>query len=204
MRREMMVALTAIAVAVPGAANAIDPRHPDWPCPQIKVKTLSPAAFWTGPAIDDVGDAWKKDETVNDLALRLAARRTPLTDAEKAASAFIAGTPDEKKQKAKLLFAGVFSILNGERTQVMDGIERFSKRQQTLRDKIRTELTDLRAHQDAASQDAATIDKLGNEVSWDTRIFDERRHTINYVCDVPSTIEQRLFALARAIQQNLN
>jgi len=203
MKRETMMALIAMTLAIPGAANAIDPRHPDWPCPQIKVPTLSAAAFWTGPAIDGVGDAWKKDDAVHDLALRLAARRTPLADAEKAASAFIAGTADEKQQKAKLLFAGVFSILNGERTQVMDGIERFSKRQQELRDKIRTELTDLRSQQDAASQDAAAIDKLGNAVSWDTRIYDERRHTITYVCDVPSTIEQRLFALARAIQQNL-
>lgn len=204
MRREIMVALAAITLAAPGAANAMDPRHPDWPCPQIKVPTLSPAAFWTGPAIDDVGDAWQKDATVHDLALHLAARRTPLADAEKAASAFITGTPAEKKQKAKLLFAGVFSILSGERTQVMDGIERFSTRQQELRDKIRAELTALRAHQDAAKQDPAAIDKLGNEVAWDTRIFDERRHTINYVCDVPSTVEHRLFALARAIQQNLN
>jgi hypothetical protein len=204
MRREIMVALAAITLAAPGAANAMDPRHPDWPCPQIKVPTLSPAAFWTGPAIDDVGDAWQKDVTVHDLALHLAARRTPLADAEKAASAFITGTPAEKKQKAKLLFAGVFSILSGERTQVMDGIERFSTRQQELRDKIRAELTALRAHQDAAKQDPAAIDKLGNEVAWDTRIFDERRHTINYVCDVPSTVEHRLFALARAIQQNLN
>ncbi len=203
MKREVIVALSALTLAAPGAANAIDPRHPDWPCPQIKVPALSPAAFWAGPAIDDVGDAWKKDDTVHDLALRLAARRTPLADAEKAASAFITGTPDEKMQKAKLLFAGVFSLLSGERTQVMDGIERFSKRQQELRDKIRNELTDLRTHQDAANQDATAIDKLGKEVSWDTRIYDERRHTITYVCDVPSTIEQRLFALARAIQQNL-
>jgi hypothetical protein len=86
----------------------------------------------------------------------------------------------------------------------MDGIERFAKRQQGLRDKIRQELTDLRAHQNAAKKDAGAIDKLGNQLSWDSRIFDERRQTINYVCDVPATIEHRLFALARAIQQNLN
>lgn len=181
----------------------MDPRHPDWPCPQIKVPTLSAAAFWSGPAIDDVGEAWKNDPAVHALAQRLAARRIPLAEAEKAASAFITGSPDEKNRKAKLLFAGVFSILKDERAQVMNGIERFSKRQQALRDRIRTELTELRAHQDAAQQDTTAVDKLGNELSWDTRIFDERRHTISYVCDVPSTIEQRLFALARAIQQNL-
>ena len=49
----------------------------------------------------------------------------------------------------------------------------------------------------------ATVDKLGNEVAWDTRVFGERRHTIGYVCDVPATIERRLFSLARAIQEAL-
>ncbi len=203
MRAKIIVGLAAIALAASGGAHAMDPRHPDWPCPQIKVPTLSAAAFWSGPAIDDVGEAWKNDPAVHALAQRLAARRIPLADAEKAASAFITGSAAEKESKAKLLFAGVFSILKDERAQVMNGIERFSKRQQALRDRIRTELTELRAHQDAAQQDATAVDKLGNELSWDTRIFDERRHTISYVCDVPSTIEQRLFALARAIQQNL-
>ncbi len=204
MKRKIMLAIAAMALLAPGTAVAMDARHPDWPCNQIKVPTLSPAAFWTGPAIDDVGDAWKKDPEVHNLAEHLAARRTPLPDAEKAASAFITGTPAEKKQKAKLLFAGLFSILNDERGQVMNGIERFAKRQEGLRDKLRQELADLRAHQDAAKPDAATVDKLGNQVGWDTRIYDERRQTINYVCDVPSTIEHRLFALARAIQQNLD
>lgn len=203
MRAKIIVGLAAIALVAWGGAHAMDPRHPDWPCPQIKVPTLSAAAFWSGPAIDDVGEAWKNDPAVHALAQRLAARRIPLAEAEKAASAFITGSPDEKNRKAKLLFAGVFSILKDERAQVMNGIERFSKRQQALRDRIRTELTELRAHQDAAQQDTTAVDKLGNELSWDTRIFDERRHTISYVCDVPSTIEQRLFALARAIQQNL-
>lgn len=122
------------------------------------------------------GDAWKQDQAVHQFAVRLAARRTPLSDAEKAATAFITGTPTEKKHKAKLLFAGLLSILNGERSQVLDGIERFSKRQQGLRDKIRKELTDLRAHQDAKKQDAATMNKLGNKLAWDTRILDERRN----------------------------
>ncbi len=196
--------LSALVVVVSGAAYAMDPRHPDWPCQQIEVPQLSIAAFWNGPAIDDVRDAWKNDPTIEDLVARLAARRTPLQDAEKAAAEFIAGGRAEKEKKAKLLFAGLFATLNNERTQVMDGIKRFSQRQQQLRQKISTELTELRAHEDASKQEPGTIDKLGNQVAWDTRIFDERRHTISYVCEVPSTIERRLFALARAIQQKLD
>ena len=49
----------------------------------------------------------------------------------------------------------------------------------------------------------AQIEELTNRVEWDTRIFEERRKTMNFVCEVPVLIEQRLFALARAIQQSL-
>ena len=191
-----------VFLAVP--AVAMDARHPDWPCPQIVVPKLSVTAFWTGPSIDDVGDAWMKDKTVNDLVLRLAGRRTPLTDAEKEAAEFIVGTDAERQQKAKLLFAGLFATLGRERDDVMAGIERFSQRQQQLRETITAELTNLRAQQDATSQDPAAGDQLSEQIAWDTRIFDERRQTISYVCEVPSTIERRLFALARAIQQKLD
>jgi hypothetical protein len=191
-----------VSLAVP--AIAMDARHPDWPCPQIVVPKLSVAAFWTGPSIDDVGDAWMKDQTVHDQVLRLAGRRTSLAEAEKEAAEFIVGTEAERQQKAKLLFAGLFATLGRERDDVMTGIERFSQRQQQLREKISAELTDLRAQQDAANQEPAAADKLSEQIAWDTRIFDERRHTISFVCEVPSTIERRLFALARAIQQKLD
>ncbi|MGA7003047.1 MAG: hypothetical protein WBZ28_14025 [Pseudolabrys sp.] len=191
-----------VFLAVP--AIAMDARHPDWPCPQIVVPKLSVAAFWTGPSIDDVGDNWMKDKTVHDLVVRFAGRRTSLAEAEKEAAEFIVGTQAERQQRATLLFAGLFTTLGRERDDVMAGIERFSQRQQQLREKISAEMTDLRAQQDAAGQDSATADKLSEQIAWETRIFDERRNTISYVCEVPSTIERRLFALARAIQQKLD
>ena len=192
------------AVSLHANAIAMDARHPDWPCPQIVVPKLSIAAFWTGPEIDDVGDAWMKDPTIQGLVLHLAGRRTPLADAEKGAADFIVGTSVEKQNKAKLLFAGLFTTLSRERDDVMAGIWRFSLRQQQLREKISAELTKLRAQQDAPNQDETTIEKLADQIAWETRVFDERRHTIGYVCEVPSTIERRLFALARVIQQKLD
>ena len=111
-----------VSLALP--AIAMDARHPDWPCPQIVVPKLSVAAFWTGPSIDDVGDAWTKDQTVQDLVLRLAGRRTPLPEAEKGAAQFIVGTEAERQQNGKLLFAGLFATLSRERDDVMAGIER--------------------------------------------------------------------------------
>jgi hypothetical protein len=33
--------------------------------------------------------------------------------------------------------------------------------------------------------------------SWETRIFEDRRRVIKFVCEVPTAIDQRLFALGR-------
>jgi hypothetical protein len=38
---------------------------------------------------------------------------------------------------------------------------------------------------------------------WETRIFEDRRRVVKFVCDVPTTIDQRLFALGRTIQQEI-
>jgi hypothetical protein len=38
---------------------------------------------------------------------------------------------------------------------------------------------------------------------WETRIFEDRRKVVRFVCEVPTTIDQRLFALGRVIQQEM-
>jgi DNA polymerase III alpha subunit len=197
----------AIAVAIElvlrGMALAADPRFPDWPCNQVKVPEISVAAVWAGPAIDEVGNAWEEDAAIKDLIARLAARRTPLEDAQKAISDFITGTESQRQKKAKLVFAGLFKALNHERSEVMQGIERYFRKQREFSDQIRSTILQLRELQDRPDPDQSRVDELTNRVEWDTRIFEERRKTINFVCEVPVVIEQRLFSLARTIQQSL-
>jgi len=199
----------AVAMAVAtelvlrGMALAADPRFPDWPCNQVKVPEISVAAVWAGPAIDEVGNAWEEDAAIKDLIARLAARRTPLEDAQKAISDFITGTESQRQKKAKLVFAGLFKTLNHERSEVTQGIERYFRKQREFSDQIRSTILQLRELQDRPDPDQSRVDELTNRVEWDTRIFEERRKTINFVCEVPVVIEQRLFSLARTIQQSL-
>jgi len=185
-----------------GSARGADPRYPDWPCAQIKVPDISLAAMWAGPAIDDVGNAWEQDDAIRALVARLAARRTPLDEAEKAIADFITGEQAERQRKAKLIVAGLFDTLNRERSAVMSGIERYSRRQQDFAKQIRSSVRELHDLQNQPDQESK-IDELAARVEWETRIFEERRKTIGYVCEVPVLIEQRLFALARMIQQAL-
>jgi len=199
MRYVTFAALSLIASAT--TALAADPRYPDWPCNQIKVPELSAAAVWAGPPIEDVGDAWQNDPTIRDLVARVAARRISQDEAEKAIADYFAATSDDKQIKAKLLFAGVFTTLNHERSVVMDGIERFARLQKQSAERIRSEVGEMRALQDAPNRDEAKVEDLGNKINWETQVFQDKRKTIGYVCEVPTIIEQRLGALARAIQQ---
>jgi hypothetical protein len=203
MRCWFLIMAVAMELSLQGAALAADPRFPDWPCNQIKVPEISLAAVWAGPPIDDVQDTWQQDPTITDLVARLAARRTPLEEAEKAISDFINGKAAERQQKAKLIFAGLFQSLNQERSRVMNGIERFSRLQKGSADQIRSEIRQLRDLQNIADGDQGKVGELADRIDWDTRVFEERHRTIGYVCEVPVLIEQRLFALARAIQQSL-
>jgi len=44
---------------------------------------------------------------------------------------------------------------------------------------------------------------MSNQLIWETRIFEDRRKVVRFVCEVPTTIDQRLFALGRVIQQEM-
>jgi hypothetical protein len=200
----VVAAVVALAIAGDGPAHAADARHPDWPCAQIKVPELSVSAMWAGPPLDDIAGKWDADPAVRDLVMRLAERRLPLDQADAAIGAFVSGDAPEKESRAKLLFAGLFDTLNRQRSEVMSAIERFSRKQKDLAGKVRSEALALRELQDAPNPDPAKIDEAAKAIAWNTRIFEDRRKTIGYVCEVPVIIERRLFALARAIQQNLD
>jgi hypothetical protein len=202
MRRVAYALVMIVACAVP-AAHAADPRYPDWPCVQAKVPELSPAAVWAGPPIDDAAKAWANDPKIKDLVPRLAARRVPIEDAQKSIAEFMTGSAAERAEKGKLLFSGVFERLNAERGEVMTGIERLARRQKDMADKIRENVIELHKLQDMPAPEPAKLEELSRQVEWSTRIFEDRRKTVRFVCEVPVLIEQRLGTLARAIQQGM-
>lgn len=198
------LAMAALALAISATAvRAADPRYPDWPCSQAKVPEISLAAVWAGPALDDAASKWKDHSKLSALVSKLAARKTPLDEAEKSVKEFLTGSAADKTANAKLLFAGLFDTLNAQRSQVMSGLERVSRKQREAADKIREETIQLQALQDATPRDDTKVDAMSNQLIWETRIFEDRRKVVRFVCEVPTTIDQRLFALGRVIQQEM-
>lgn len=182
---------------------AADPRYPDWPCVQAKVPEISLAAVWAGPPLDDARDKWKNDARVSALVPKLAARKTPLEEAKNAITEFLTGSTAEKTETGKLLFAGLFETLNAQRDSVLNGLERVTRKQREAADKIRSDTLALQALQGASPPDQPKIDDLSNQLIWEARIFEDRRRVISFVCEVPTAIDQRLFALGRVIQQEM-
>ncbi len=206
--REVALRLIALTVAFEAASVvAAEPRadSPErkWPCRQILVVRLSLAAVWAGPSIE--GLAWRNDQAVADIVARLAARRTPLDDAERAIEDFAQSQGASKTKKLVSVFAGLFQTLDDERTQVIEGLLRFGAKQKELAGRIRAENALPREEPGkdsphATRQDAETV---AGDLEWDLRVFDERHQSFAYVCETPALIEQRLFALARVIQRSL-
>lgn len=197
----LLIGFVAFDAAQP--ASAADPRYPDWPCAQAKVPEVSLAAVWAGPSLDDVAGMWKDNAEISALVARLSARRTPIEDAEAQIAKFLSTAGTNKSEAGKKLFAGVFETLNAQRSSVLSGLERTTRKQREAAGKIRADTAALHDLQDAATPDQAKIDALANQVGWQTHIFEDRSKVIRFVCDVPNAIDQRIFALGRAIQQGM-
>jgi hypothetical protein len=187
----------------PECALALDKRYPDWPCRQLKVPELSAAAVWPDAMPEGSNGEAVGTPELSEAVARLAARRTPLEEAEKLIAASVTGTPAEKQAKAKALFAQLLDVLNAQRSSVMNGLERSYRKQKQLAEIIRANTIRLRELQDAGGVDEAKLQELGHQIEWDTRIFEDRRRTTSFACEVPAEIEQRLFSLTKLIRKAL-
>ena len=168
------------------------------------MKTISAATIWTGPSLDGLANSWRDDPIISTLAPRIAARRTSMADADAAIDDYAHQLGANRQRKLTLLFAAALEIIDDERAALIRGIHRYTKRQQALADQIRKRAADLDQLGEGTSQDvAAKREMLLEAQNWDTRIFDDRRRVLPYVCEQPQVLEQRIYALAKKIEGDL-
>jgi len=200
-----VVMAMALAVAT-GSAMAGGPPNtdPNWPCHQLKVTSFPLASVWAGPDLDLDSQAWRDQPDVADLAAKMSQRRAPIAEVESAIAAFKAKGGPEAKDKLLSAFAAAFRDLAQQRSKVIEGLERFGRRQREMGERIREENEALQKavdgnHGEPGAEDA----ELQKRLDWDLRVFDDRRQSISYVCEVPAEIEHRIGAIAQAVQQAL-
>ena len=199
--------LPALALALvlagqgPMPAPAAEFDDPDWPCIQRKVPSLSIGQMWSGPMPE--GD-WRDTPAIGALARELAPRRTPLEEVEARAAEFAAGLDEDDRAEAQgELFAAILSRIDSERGQLIAGIGRYARNQTRLSDQIEGLQGELAALDAAPDTDPARIEELEEVLIWQARIFTERAQALTYVCETPVLLEQRAFAIARALSELL-
>ena len=171
----------------------------DWPCVQRRVESITPAQIWAGPDLA-LADTVERTAEMRALIDRVVARRLPLDEAEALVRAHVADLPEaEREAAATALFVDMLARLNNERSEVMGGIERYGAKQKALAAKLRAQSADFAEVQRDPASSNNDIENARQALLWDTRIFNERRESLTYVCEVPILIEQRAFGLARAI-----
>jgi hypothetical protein len=191
--------LLSLAVAAPALAPsfAAGPPEPDWPCIQRRQPQLSLAQVWGGPVPDEATLALAETPEIQSVAGVIALRRTPIADAEARIAAF-AATHDAQGLVA--LFVASFDHINAARSRVMAGITRYAHKQEALDAQIEEMRHEFAALEAAEEKDFDRMDALERDLDWSTRIFQDRQQSLTYVCETPVVLEQRAFALGRAVE----
>lgn len=210
LRHTLPAMALAAVIACPAAAAQGD--DPDWPCIQRKVPELSLAQIWNGPELppatarapkDAPGDA-KADARISTLAFDVSQRRMPLTDAQKEIRDFAASLPEEQKeQRMMALVQALFEHMNHERSDVIAGIARYAHRQADMAASLRQEASAVDAMRTKVDTDPNELTLRNDRLVLRTRIFHERVQSLTFVCEVPTLIEQRLYALAKTAAEAL-
>ena len=200
---------TADEAAAKDAASAAMAANEDWPCVQHKQPVLTAAQMWDGPQIEPEGKP-SNDEAIRKLVPIVNSRRITMDEVEKDVKAFAEAQPEDKRD-AKLaeLFQAALADINVTRTTVMKGIEKFQRRQILRSQKLEQDGVKLgelikTSDADLKNQDAARLAQEAQiRYDWDARVFQERQQNIPVACEIPVLIEQRAFALAQAIRNQM-
>jgi hypothetical protein len=201
-------AVLAIAIFAPFGPQAVAQSRakidPDWPCRQIKTPTFSLASVWAGPPLDLNSQTWRNESDVADLEAKMAERRVPIADVEAAIADFKAKAGADGEAKLLSAFAAAFEDLSQQRSQIIDGLDRFGRKQNALADRIRAENEAVQTSSDQKSDGQVSSSADSQEkLLWDIRVYNDRRQTASYVCEAPTLIEQRIGEIARAVQKVL-
>lgn len=178
----------------------------DWPCEQVQRPEISVGSVWQGPDPESAGETWRNDPVVAALVDQVAPRRMPQDQAIAAVHRFSAGYKQDRATVLTAVFAGLFETMSAERSEIIRGIKHFNNRQDSLSQRIQEGWKAMDAL-DPSSTDPKIIEQrltLQQAIDWDSRVFDDRERLLPVICQQPSVIEQRLFSLSRAIQEDLN
>ncbi len=201
--RISLAALAGLCLAARGfiASAATPTQDPDWPCQQRLVPELTAAGYWTGAAIPK-GIDWRSNPRVAGLVEEVTPRDVPVDAGTAKIRAFVETTKHEGEGGLlPAAFAGILDETNRQRDEIIARLKDLMRRQRGIAEQIAKANDEANAiPADAKGEDAdRRAEALGRQ-AFLTRTFDETRRTMQYACEVPTQLDARLGAYARALQ----
>jgi hypothetical protein len=196
------VMMLGLALVAAENARSAPPRaeDPDWPCQQRLVPMLTAAAYWSGPALEDVD--WRADPEITDLVRRLAPRRVSTQEGLSEIAAFVRKVSTDHSRRLALVFRGLVEETDRERAGLIEELKEIGRRQHELANLAARLATELNAiPPDARGEAAAKRTDLQQRHDFTARNFEEIQRTIRYACETPVELDARLGAWARALQE---
>ena len=195
-RSNLFLAALLLAVGAGGGRHRRRPRLAVHPAPGPADRA---GRDLDGPPIEQVNGP--ANPRIDELAGEPAARRVPMDEATAQIEAFAASLDDAQKNEQLIkLFVRTLEIINNDRSSIIEGIKEYARGQRTLAQSINAKNERLI---DLPKDQVLERDALVAERDWDVRIYDDRARSLTYLCEQPVLLDQRAFALARAIAEHL-
>ena len=179
----------------------------NWPCIQGKVIKLSAGQMWRGNPVDEKDLSWQQNEDVRNLVNKIIPRRVKLSETEKIIEEFAEKHNSNRNKQLEQSFLAILAETNKIRQEIIVGIGKFSSRQKNLSKRIIENRRKINEFEKKDSNGTLTKEedkafaKLEQQQEWDIRIRDEREKSLEYVCESPVLLEQRLFALSQQLKK---
>ncbi|GAA6210407.1 hypothetical protein NBRC116602_01470 [Hyphomicrobiales bacterium 4NK60-0047b] len=179
----------------------------NWPCIQGKVIKLSAGQMWRGNPVKETDFTWQQNEDVKKLVNKIIPRRVPLKETEKFIEEFAKQHQTNIKPQLEQSFLALLFETNKIRKEIIGGIGKFSTRQKSLSKRIvenRRKIAEFEKKDEAGTltkEEDQQFGKLEQQLEWDIRIHEEREKSLEYVCESPVILEQRLFALSQQLKK---
>ena len=184
-------------LSVPALADQ-EPEY--WPCIQRYVPLMSIATVWPEATNSISSEYSGEDSGFEDLITSILDLNLKQQALGNHLSAYMDQFTTDKHIHALLLYQRLFAQLQDERTKALHGIMRYAKRQQQMIERIEQRRRQIITS--SADLDDKELENLSIDQAWETRLFVEREKQLNYLCELPVRIEQRVFFVAQFLNNS--
>ncbi len=186
------------------AARAQQP-DPEWPCVQVLVPELVAAVVWPQVIDESISGTWRQNDSLAAMAEKLSDLDEFAESEQQLIAEFVAEIPlDARSDTLNRLADGIVDLSNRRRARYIAGIKRYTRQQISIASQIESTLN-LLANIDvqAGSGDPSKQAEIEETLHWHQRVYDQREHAIQSLCERPVELEEKLAAVLRELAQYL-